>query len=205
MCRGQKVRLLCNCAPGSGYRPCGPVHTVAGDCSPRRPRALGQHAWQARRRRRSWNPTCLAQPRACASVLTLLNICKPQEEVGRAPPTFFGTDEKMAILPSAISECPVFAIAARLRVLTHVQYPFCLSQWACSTAWPWSAASSRPGTADYDTRRYLINASLIVCGIFTLIQSYGVKHPKLPFQLGAGVCSVMVRTRYGSRGTPSRV
>ena len=46
-------------------------------------------------------------------------------------------------------------------------------------------------TPNYDTKRYLINASLIVCGIFTLIQSYGVKHPKLPFQLGAGVCSVM--------------
>ena len=46
-------------------------------------------------------------------------------------------------------------------------------------------------SADYDTRRYLINASLIVCGIFTLIKSYGIKHPKLPFQLGAGVCSVM--------------
>jgi xanthine/uracil permease len=46
-------------------------------------------------------------------------------------------------------------------------------------------------TPNYDTRRYLINASLIVCGIFTLIQSYGLKHPKLPFQLGAGVCSVM--------------
>lgn len=46
-------------------------------------------------------------------------------------------------------------------------------------------------TPNYDTRRYLINASLIVCGIFTLIQSTGVRHPKLPFQLGAGVLSVM--------------
>jgi xanthine/uracil permease len=46
-------------------------------------------------------------------------------------------------------------------------------------------------TPNYDTKRYLINASLIVCGIMTLIQSYGVKHPKLPFQLGAGVLSVM--------------
>jgi xanthine/uracil permease len=46
-------------------------------------------------------------------------------------------------------------------------------------------------TPNYDTKRYLINASLIVCGIMTLVQSYGVQHPRLPFQLGAGVLSVM--------------
>jgi hypothetical protein len=38
--------------------------------------------------------------------------------------------EEPAPLLSRISdgECPVFAIAARLRVLTRVRYPFCLSQ-----------------------------------------------------------------------------
>ena len=35
-------------------------------------------------------------------------------------------------------------------------------------------------TCNYDTKRYLVNASLIVCGIFTIIQSTGVKHPNCP-------------------------
>ena len=36
-----------------------------------------------------------------------------------------------------------------------------------------------------------INASIIVAGIMTIIQSTGVKHPKIPFQWGAGTLSVM--------------
>ena len=46
-------------------------------------------------------------------------------------------------------------------------------------------------TNDNNTRLYLINASIIVAGVMTLIQSLGVKHPRIPFQWGAGTLSVM--------------
>jgi NCS2 family nucleobase:cation symporter-2 len=37
----------------------------------------------------------------------------------------------------------------------------------------------------------LIQASLLVCGITTFIQVYGMRIPKTPFQWGSGVLSVM--------------
>ena len=46
-------------------------------------------------------------------------------------------------------------------------------------------------TNDNHTRLYLINASIIVAGVMTLVQSLGVKHPRIPFQWGAGTLSVM--------------
>ena len=46
-------------------------------------------------------------------------------------------------------------------------------------------------TNDQKTKLYMINASIIVAGIMTIVQSSGIKHPKLPFQWGAGTLSVM--------------
>ena len=46
-------------------------------------------------------------------------------------------------------------------------------------------------TNDQKTKLYMINASIIVAGIMTIVQSAGIKHPKLPFQWGAGTLSVM--------------
>ncbi|WIA22362.1 hypothetical protein OEZ85_004671 [Tetradesmus obliquus] len=44
---------------------------------------------------------------------------------------------------------------------------------------------------DTATKSYLIQASLLVCGITTLIQVLGMRIPKTPYQLGSGVLSVM--------------
>ena len=46
-------------------------------------------------------------------------------------------------------------------------------------------------TNDQKTKLYMINASIIVAGIMTIVQSTGIKHPKIPFQWGAGTLSVM--------------
>ena len=46
-------------------------------------------------------------------------------------------------------------------------------------------------TNDQKTKLYLINASIIVAGNMTIVQSTGIKHPRIPFQWGAGTLSVM--------------
>jgi hypothetical protein len=71
---------------------------------------------------------------AVSEAQALLDVidCAPEN----APAVSFVAAEPLQVVRYSVSqgycahygECPVFAIAARLRVLTRVQYPFCLSQ-----------------------------------------------------------------------------
>ena len=93
---------------------------------------------------------------------------------GRPPPGFFPLDEKMAFIPAAILGFQ-HMIAMLIGLITPAQI---LS-----------------GNSDDETvKLYLINASIIVAGFMTIVQSWGIKHPRLPFQWGAGTLSVMVRS-----------
>ena len=80
---------------------------------------------------------------------SLVQWCTPSEVYSRCTYEPKGTWFRGALFINApqawpyCSECPVFAIAARLRVLTRVRYPFRLSQcrsWKLST----TAATLRP-------------------------------------------------------------
>jgi hypothetical protein len=42
-------------------------------------------------------------------------------------------------------------------------------------------------------RADLVQAALIVCGIMTFFQVLGLRIPKTPYQVGAGILSCMVR------------
>ena len=91
--------------------------------------------------------------------------------MGRAPPKFFPLDEKMAFIPAAI-----LGFQHMIAMLIGLITP---------------ASILANNTNDQHVKIYLINASIIVAGIMTIIQSAGVKHPRLPFQWGAGTLSVM--------------
>lgn len=93
------------------------------------------------------------------------------QETGRSPPTFFALDEQLAFIPSAI-----LGLQHCLAMLIGLITP---------------AAIMGGSTDDPKTRLYMINASMIVAGFMTIVQSLGIKHPRLPFQWGAGVLSVM--------------
>jgi len=93
------------------------------------------------------------------------------KEVGREPPTFFPLDEKMAFIPAMILGLQ-HCLAMLIGLITPAQI-------------------MGGSTDDPKTKLYLINASMIVAGIMTIVQSVGIKHPKLGFQWGAGTLSVM--------------
>lgn len=84
---------------------------------------------------------------------------------------FFPVDEKMAFVPAAILGFQ-HMIAMLIGLIT-----------------PASILSNN--TNDQRTKLYMINASIIVAGFMTIVQSAGIKHPGLPFQWGAGTLSVM--------------
>jgi len=96
--------------------------------------------------------------------------CGAKENV-RDPPKFFPLDEKMAFIPAAI-----LGFQHMIAMLIGLITP---------------ASILGLNSNDNNTRLYLINASIIVAGLMTLVQSMGVKHPRIPFQWGAGTLSVM--------------
>ncbi len=73
----------------------------------------------------------LGERMASDVVCTSLALCFVVDAVfaaGKLLPRWYFWHLRVPLTLIAGGECPVFAIAARLRVLTHVQYPFCLSQ-----------------------------------------------------------------------------
>ena len=137
--------------------------------------------------------TALTRPRARAA-----------QENMRPPPTFFPLDEKMAFIPAAILGfqhmiamligliTPATIMANNTNDQKTKLYMARAAHFVLRALLLTCCAPLRAACAAADMLRAAqINASIIVAGIMTIIQSSGVKHPKIPFQWGAGTLSVM--------------
>eukprot|EP00877_Chromochloris_zofingiensis_P003759 jgi/Chrzof1/13384/Cz07g31020.t1 len=89
----------------------------------------------------------------------------------RRPPTFFGRDAFLGLLTSAVMGLQ-HALAMAGGLITPPLLVGLLSP-------------------DADVRAYLIQASLLVCGIMTAVQVTGIPLGRLKYKLGAGMLSVM--------------
>ncbi|KAG2433014.1 hypothetical protein HXX76_008741 [Chlamydomonas incerta] len=119
-------------------------------------------------------------------------LCKPvfpyfRKSKGVPPPMFFGKDDFLGLFVALVMGLQ-HALAMVGGLITP---PLLISNLAFGT---------RPGTnppVPYssgnpaDTQRYLVQASLIVCGIMTFFQVLGVRIWKTNFQFGAGILSCM--------------
>ena len=130
------------------------------------------------------SPAALPTPHALPLTLAATQVNT------RPPPTFFPLDEKMAFIPAAIlgfQHMIAMLIGALLRRAEPLSAADAIQRAGLITP----ATIMANNTNDQKTKLYMINASIIVAGIMTIVQSAGIKHPKLPFQWGAGTLSVM--------------
>ncbi|KAG2500224.1 hypothetical protein HYH03_001802 [Edaphochlamys debaryana] len=117
-------------------------------------------------------------------------LCMPvfpycNKRKGVAPPRFFGTYEFLGLVVALVMGLQ-HALAMVGGLITP---PLLISNLAFGT---------RPGTTTpyssgnpADTQRYLVQASLIVCGIMTFFQVLGARIRGTPYQFGAGILSCM--------------
>ncbi|KAG2448886.1 hypothetical protein HYH02_006235 [Chlamydomonas schloesseri] len=117
-------------------------------------------------------------------------LCKPvfpyfRKSKGVAPPAFFGKDAFLGLIVALVMGLQ-HALAMVGGLITP---PLLISNLGFGTR-PGSGIPYSSGNPA-ETQRYLVQASLIVCGIMTFFQVLGVRIWKTNYQFGAGILSCM--------------